>query len=359
MEESTGFDLDTPGFQAWLLEQQLTDDASTPLESELLTGGRSNVTYRVSQGEREWVVRRPPFGHVMPSAHDMGREFTVLSGLRGGGFRVPQPYAFCDDARVIGAPFLVMEFVAGSVYAHRWQTEGLAVEQTSTLSEQLVSVLADLHAVNADAVGLGDFGRPQGFLQRQVRRWQQQWELSQTRDFALMAEFATRLHSQVGEMPTETDWSIIHGDYRLDNTIVDPETFRIRAVVDWEMSTLGHPMSDLALLLVYWTQPNDGLRKNVPLTDGVTDAAGFVSREQIVGMYVERSGRSVDDLDVCIALSCFKLAVILESIRKRMIAGQQVGGSTTEADELLLATDALIEIGNLSLTTGGMQALSS
>lgn len=359
MTDSQGFDLDVVRLKSWFVDQQLTEDSATAFTAELLAGGRSNVTYRVWQNTCEWVVRRPPFGHVMPSAHDMAREFRVLTGMHRGGFRVPEPYAYCSDTEVIGAPFVVMEFVSGAIYAHAAQTDDLSVAQTAALSHELITVLHDLHRVDATAVGLGDFGRPDGFLQRQVVRWQKQWELSQTRDFPLMSQFSQELSRRIHELPAQADTAIIHGDYRLDNTIVDPATLQIKAVVDWEMSTLGHPLMDLALLLVYWTEPSDQLRQKIPLTDGVTDVPGFYSRAQLVDSYAALSDRSLDDLDVCIALSCMKLAVILESIRKRTLAGQQVGGSAEQAEQMRVATDALVEIGHLSLRDSGMTALGS
>ena len=356
---NSSFDLDVAAVLPWFKSEGLTADGTTPFAAELLAGGRSNVTYRVRQNEDEWVLRRRPFGHVMPSAHDMEREFRVLTGMHRALFPSPEPFAYCADESLIGAPFLVMEFVDGGIYAHAEQTKLLSSYQRNALSKELTEVLAALHDVDAHAVGLADLGRPEGFLQRQVARWQKQWSLSRTRDFPAMDELGIRINKTLESAVLDNEWGVIHGDYRLDNTIVDPNTMRIRAVVDWEMSTLGDPLADLALLLVYWTQPGDRLRSQVPLTDGVTDLAGFFTRSELVESYTRLSGRSVDNLDACIALSCMKLGVILESIRKRMMDGAQVGGSDELAEQMRVATDALIEIGHLSISDGGLAALSS
>jgi len=356
--------LDRNQLLAWLVEQELPVDPDQPLEAELLARGRSNVTYRIRQGVSDsdgidWVVRRQPFGHVMPSAHDMAREHRVISGVYAGGFPVPQPIALCEDPDVIGSVFHVMGYVPGLVMGAATETAHLTPPQARDLSHEIVSTLAQLHAIDANEVGLGELGRPEGFLIRQAARWRSQWDLSQTRDQPLAIDLADRLTTRVENVPAGAPWSIVHGDYRLDNTIVDPETMRIRAVVDWEMSTLGDPLSDLALLLVYWTRPTDRLLKRLPLVDGVTDHEGFIDRRELVDTYASASGRDVDHLDVCIALSCFKLAVILESIRKRILAGAQVGSAAGQADLMGQATDVLLELGLASLEGDALEALDS
>ncbi len=356
--------LDRDRLLAWFVEQGLPVAANEPLEAELLARGRSNVTYRIQQGNPDsggldWVVRRQPFGHVMPSAHDMAREHRVISGVYAGGFAVPQPIALCEDPDIIGSVFHTMSFVPGLVMGSAAETAHLTPQQARDLSFEVVSTLARLHAIDANEVGLGELGRPDGFLVRQAARWRSQWELSQTRDQPLAVELADRLAARVDQLPAGMPWSIVHGDYRLDNTIVDPETMRIRAVVDWEMSTLGDPLSDLALLLVYWTRSTDRQLKRLPLVDGVTDHEGFIDRRELVDAYVDVSGRNVDHLDACIALSCFKLAVILESIRKRILAGAQVGAAAGQADLMGQATDVLLETGLASLDGDALEALGS
>jgi aminoglycoside phosphotransferase (APT) family kinase protein len=328
------------------------------VEAIRLAGGLSNVTYLVSQGDRQLVVRRPPLGHVMPTAHDMGREFTVLSGVTQGDFPAPRPLAYCDDESIIGARFLVMEYVAGRIISSDAAAEGLTVTDASALSAELVDVLAALHAIDAREVGLGGLGRPEGFLARQVARWAKQWELSKMRDLPAIDELLSWLDSRVEGLPADLPWSIVHGDYRLDNAIVDPVEPRIRAVLDWEMATLGDPLMDLATMLIYWSRPGDELRHQIRFAAFVTDRDGFWERGQLVERYAERSGLDVGHLDVCVVLSGLKLAVIMESIRKRTLAGQQLGADSSLADGMAMATDALAEMGLAVAAGGGVDALS-
>ncbi len=349
-----GLDLDSVG--PWLASHGLI--AEGPIEAVRLAGGLSNVTYLVAQGDRSLVIRRPPLGHVMPTAHDMGREFTVISGVGRAGFPAPQALAYCDDDSVIGARFLVMEYVAGRIISSDAAAEGLSAADASALSAELVDVLADLHAIDAQAVGLGDLGRPEGFLARQVKRWAGQWELSKTRELPAIDELLTWLDERVTALPSDLPWSIVHGDYRLDNAIVDPLEPRIRAVLDWEMATLGDPLMDLATMLVYWSRPGDELRHRIRFAAFVTDREGFWERSTLVERYAERSGIDVGHLDVCIVLSGLKLAVIMESIRKRTLAGQQLGADTSLADGMAMATDALAEMGLAVASGGGVEALA-
>jgi aminoglycoside phosphotransferase (APT) family kinase protein len=207
-------------------------------------------------------------------------------------------------------------------------------------------------------VGLGGLGRPEGFLARQVARWGKQWELSKTRDHPAIDELLSWLDSRVEGLPADLPWSIVHGDYRLDNAIVDPVEPRIRAVLDWEMATLGDPLMDLATMLIYWSRPGDELRHQIRFAAFVTDRDGFWERGQLVERYAERSGLDVGHLDVCVVLSGLKLAVIMESIRKRTLAGQQLGADSSLADGMAMATDALAEMGLAVAAGGGVDALS-
>lgn len=341
----------------WLVGEGLIRP-SEPVEVERIAGGLSNVTYLVTQGDTSMVLRRPPLGHVMPTAHDMGREFAVLSGMERGGFRSPRPFAYCDDESVIGAKFLVMEYVEGRIIRDDASAIALGESGADAVSAELVDALAQLHAVEARAVGLADLGRPEGFLQRQVERWVKQWDLSKTRELPTIDALVAWIRSRVAELPVDLPWSVVHGDYRLDNCILDPVEPRIRAVLDWEMSTLGDPLMDLATLLVYWSRPGEELRHRIAFASFVTDQPGFWSRRQLVERYAQASGRDVGHLDVCIALSAFKLAVIMESIRKRTLAGQQLGSDASLADLMGAATDSLVDLGLGVAEGGGLAALA-
>jgi aminoglycoside phosphotransferase (APT) family kinase protein len=350
-----GLDLDrvTP----WLTGRGLLA-AGLPVGAERLSGGLSNVTYLLTQGTRQLVLRRPPLGHVMPTAHDMAREYAVLSGVTRGGFRAPTPLALCEDIEVNGATFLVMDYVPGRILSSDRAAEGLTAEGASTLSAELIEVLAQLHDIDAAAVGLDNFGRPVGFLARQVTRWGQQWELSKTRDLPTLDALFTWLNQRVSSLPEATPWSIVHGDYRLDNCIVAADEPRIDAVLDWEMATLGDPLMDLATLLVYWSRPGDELRHQIRFAAFITDRDGFWDRSELVDHYARVSGRDIGHLDLCLVLSAVKLAVIMESIRKRTLAGQQLGAGTELADGMAMATDALVQIGTAVADGGGVTALS-
>ena len=225
----------------------------------LIAGGRSNLTYRLAVagpgGDRLLVLRRPPLGHVLPTAHDMSREFRVLSGLAGTEVPVARPVAFCDDAGVVGAPFYLMEYVPGTVLRSRQDTAALSAAQNAGLSDRLADMLAAIHGVDVEAAGLAGLGRGAGYLSRQLARWQRQWELSRSREVPGYDELVARL---TATLPPEGETTLVHGDFRLDNVLVtvSPQP-RIMAVVDWEMATLGDPLADLGLTLVYWTDPGE------------------------------------------------------------------------------------------------------
>ncbi|MGP4018851.1 phosphotransferase family protein [Saccharopolyspora sp. 5N708] len=290
-----------------------------PLTGELIQGGRSNLTYLVSDGGSQFVVRRPPLGHVLATAHDMSREHRVMSALAGTRVPVPETLLLCQDDSVLGAPFYVMEYVPGTVYRTPQLTEKLAPQQRFELSWQLMDVLADLHAIAPDSVGLGEFGRPEGFLARQVRRWSKQLAASHNRDIDGIDELATRLAATIPDTPRA---GIVHGDYRLDNVIVGDD-LRIRAVLDWEMATVGDPLTDLGLLAVYW-EGFGGVERN-PIAKGIGPEYGFPTARQLLDRYAARSGTDLSDMDWYVAFGFFKIAVILEGIHYRYIHHQTVG----------------------------------
>jgi aminoglycoside phosphotransferase (APT) family kinase protein len=292
--------------------------------AELISGGLSNLTYRLSaEASHTVVLRRPPLGKLLPSAHDMAREHRVLTALQETPVPVPRVLAFTDDPDIIGAPFYVMDDVEGVVYRDPAQTALLTPAQRGQLAAALVEVLAAIHAVDLDETGLRDFGRPDGYVERQIRRWRQQWDASRTRDLTAMSELIARL----GECrPQEGEVTLVHGDYRLDNTLVTrPDGIpTIAAVVDWELSTLGDPLADLATWLTYYAGPGeDG--SAVPVARGLTAHDGFPTTDDIARGYAAATGRSIEGLDFYRAFTDFRLAVILEGVHARYLAGQSAG----------------------------------
>ncbi|MET8150552.1 phosphotransferase family protein [Actinoplanes sp. NPDC049668] len=290
---------------------------SGELAATMFAGGRSNLTYAVSDGTERWVLRRPPLGHVLPTAHDMSREHRVLAALSAAGFPAPRPVLICTDPDVIGAPFYLMEYVDGAIYRDVEALEALGPAAMRELTLSLVDTLADLHALDPAEIGLAEFGRPEGFNERQVRRWKKQLDASRSRDVPGIEE----LHARLAVRIPDGAGAVVHGDYRLDNVLIGPG-LEIRAVLDWEMSTLGDPLSDIALMLVYAGRPlltKDG-EPRTPIS-----VPGHPSLDEMAERYAKRSGRDVSDLHWYVAFAAFKLAVILEGVHYRYVQGQTVG----------------------------------
>ncbi|CAM5320435.1 phosphotransferase family protein [Streptomyces sp. NPDC091290] len=300
-----------------LLERELPGLAQGPLTGRLIEGGRSNLTYTVSDGTSRWVVRRPPLGHVLATAHDMKREHRVISALHPTSVPVPRPLLLCEDEEVLGAPFYVMEFVEGTPYRTAGQLAPLGPRRTRDAVLSLVDTLVGLHAVDPASVGLEDFGRPEGFLDRQLRRWGKQLDASRNRDLAGIDELHATLGRRLPDSPAPT---VIHGDYRLDNVLIGSDD-RIKAILDWEMSTLGDPLTDLGLLVMY-SMPLGTPDSPVSTT---AEAAGHPAPTELIQRYAERSGRDVSAVSWYTAFAWFKLAVILEGIHYRYTLGQTVG----------------------------------
>jgi aminoglycoside phosphotransferase (APT) family kinase protein len=312
MTDLPGLDLER--FAAWF-DGVCPGEIGGPLQGRLIAGGRSNLTYGVSDGTRSWVVRRPPLGHVLATAHDMAREYRVITALRDTSVPVPLSYALCTDPDVLGAPFYVMSAVDGVAYRTADQLAAVGPARTRVIAERMVGTLALLHAVNPAEVGLADFGRPEGFLARQVRRWKKQLDASRSRPLPGIDELHDLLDANT---PDGTAPTIVHGDYRLDNMLVGADD-KIAAVLDWEMATLGDPLTDVGLLIVYQRMDR--------LADGpmASDAPGYPPEGEILRLYAASSGRDLSDLGFYIALASFKSAVILEGIHYRYIHGQTVG----------------------------------
>ncbi|HEX5493128.1 MAG TPA: phosphotransferase family protein [Mycobacteriales bacterium] len=315
---------------------------------DLITGGRSNLTYTVTCPAGSLVLRRPPLAAVRPTAHDMGREFRVLRALAGSAVPVPRPLHLCVDPAVLGAPFYLMERVDG-VVARPTLPDGYAPRPAdrAAMAEALVATLADLHAVDPAEAGLADFGRPEGYLARQVRRWVTQWEGWRDRDRPDLDLLAARLAERV---PAGPSGPVVHGDYRLDNVMFDPaDPTRIAAVLDWEMSTLGDPLADLGLLLVYWSQADDEPLGGPAVVPAVTALPGFPNRAEVVSSYLRRTGRDGDDLAWYMAFGFFKLAVVVAGISARERAGAMVGSAD---DPPARAIEPLVRRGQEVLDSG-------
>jgi aminoglycoside phosphotransferase (APT) family kinase protein len=319
--------LDLTAFGEWLA-RQVPGLLTGRLSGGVVAGGKSNLTYVVTDGTGSVIVRRPPLGHVLETAHDMAREYRVMAALRETAVPVPEMYAVCADDTVVGAPFYVMELIEGVPYRTAEELESLGAERTRRIGEQMVDTLADLHDVVPETVGLADFGRPEGFLERQVRRWTAQLKSSRSRPLEGADDLIALLRERV---PAQSAPSIVHGDYRLDNLLVNPVD-EIAAVVDWEMATLGDPLTDVALLLTYHRIAGLGAGEAVSTA---SRAPGFVTNGDVVTRYGARSDRDLTHLGFYEALACFKLAVILEGVHYRHARGQTVGEGFSEIGSMV------------------------
>jgi aminoglycoside phosphotransferase (APT) family kinase protein len=307
-----------------------------PLSFELISGGRSNLTYRVHGGGTTWVLRRPPLGHVLPTAHDMAREYRVLAALAPTDVPAPRPVALCEDVAVNDAVFYVMDYRPG-VILHDSLPAGFAGDAASRgrIAAALIETLVRLHAVDYRAVGLEGFGKPDGYLARQVKRWATQWEGNKTAELPAIEELLRRLAASVPTSPAPT---IVHGDYRLGNMALDPhDPGRVVAVFDWEMATLGDPLADLGYTLMYWPEPGEPVPSAVM---PISTLPGFPPRATLIQEYARRSGRGVDHVDFYLVLAFTKLAVIAEGIFKRFTMGKDAG---TSGDFSLRAAAPLAE----------------
>ncbi len=306
--------IDADGVEGWFVAN--APGVSPPLSYSRISGGRSNLTFEVrdSAGGR-WALRRPPLGKRLGSAHDMGREHRVIAALQETPVPVPPVVGLCEDEAVNGAPFYVMEWVEGPILRQAVDADGFDEAQRRAIGERVVDTLVAIHAVDPDSVGLAELGRKEDYVQRQLRRWQGQWEKSKTRELALIDKVHERL---AGRVPEQGPATIVHGDYRLDNMILAPDG-EVAAVVDWELCTLGDPLADVGLLLVYWSDPDDEF---MPLFAPATITAGFISRTDVRARYAERSGRDLSEIDFYVALGYWKLAIILEGVFARFTAGQ-------------------------------------
>ncbi|MFP3902300.1 MAG: phosphotransferase family protein [Acidimicrobiia bacterium] len=335
--------IDTERVTEWMRAH--APSSRPPLAFELIAGGHSNLTYRVVDTDgRRWVLRRPPLGQVLATAHDMEREHRIISALAPTDVPVPPVVGLCTDEAVNGAPFYVMEFVDGLVVRDRATGERLGVEQRRHAGDQVADVLARIHAVDPGAVGLGDLGRTEGYVERQLRRWHGQWERSRTRDLPVVDEVHAAL---AGSVPEQGPATIVHGDYRLDNCLLGQDG-GIAAVLDWELCTLGDPLADVGLLLVYWTEPGDA---HPALLDAATALEGFPSRAELLDRYAASSGRDIHDVDYFVALGYWKLACILEGVYARYKGG--VMGDASDFDGFAHQVELLADAARATLDRAG------
>jgi aminoglycoside phosphotransferase (APT) family kinase protein len=312
--------------------------ASGPLRVEQLSGGSSNLTFRVRDDANDWVLRRPPMSMVLATANDMKREFTVQQGLHGTDVPVAGVVAYCDDDSVIGGSFYLMDMLDGIVFNDARDVAHLTEAQSLEATHQLVDVLAALHAVEPDEVGLGSFGKPAGFVTRQVGRWVTQWERSKTRDLDAIDEVAKRLQASI---PPESGASIVHGDYSFNNTMFrKDEPARMLAVLDWEMSTLGDPLTDVGMVAVYWGEVGELMwRGRDPQPHRAN--AGFPSTDVMLERYARSSGRDLSHIAFYRALATFKLAVITEGHHARVKANEPERSPAVDESVRALADAAL------------------
>jgi len=294
-----------------------------PLSFSLIAGGRSNLTYRVvDDAGNVYALRRPPLSHVLPTAHDMAREYRVITALGPTAVPVPRTHGLCEDPAVNDQPFYVMEFVDGHIVRDAPGAQrDLDEAARHRAGESLADTLAALHAVDVDAVGLGDFAKRDGYIERQLRRWYEQFRRSQVEGLDT-ATVVGAVHDRLAaEIPPQKGTSIVHGDYRLDNTVLGPDG-AVRAVLDWEICTLGDPLADVGLLMVYWTDPGD---EAALLGVTPTTVAGFPDRAAMQARYAAASGRDLAGLGYYVAFGYWKLACILQGVYARYVGGARAG----------------------------------
>ena len=336
MQSIEGIDVDN--VTSWF--EANVEGVKPPLTFELIAGGRSNLTYKVTDSKNDdYVLRRPPTSHVLPTAHDMGREFRIISALQDTPVPVAPSLGFCDDESVNQRPFYVMGYVEGHILRDAATAEKVLDEHgRKHAGEQLADVLADIHAVDVDAVGLGDLGRREGYIARQLKRWYGQFQQSQ-KDTDRQVPLVDEMHDFLSDrIPEQGPAAIVHGDYRLDNTMLADDG-SVAAVLDWEICTLGDPLADVGLLMVYWAEAGDD---NVLLGLAPTAVKGFPTRADLKKRYAERSGRNIDEIDFYVAFGYWKLACILEGVYARY-AGGAMGGDRSGFEGFAAQVDRLAE----------------
>jgi len=310
--------IDVSGVSAWFAEH--VPGVVLPLDFTLVAGGRSNLTFQVDDaGGHRYVLRRPPTGHLLPTAHDMAREHKIISAMGPAGIPAPPALGLCEDESVNGAPFYVMGFVDG-VIAREERDVKIHFDRPARhrASLALIDTLADIHQVDPDAVGLGDLGRKEGYIARQLKRWNANYQAANQARGGTPLPAMEELHSRLSDAtPDQGPAAVVHGDYRLDNCMLAHDGSRVLAVLDWELCTLGDPLADLGQLLVYWPEPGE----RSALGHAPTTLPGFATRAELTGRYESRTGRSLPHLDFYVAFAYWKLACILEGVYARYVGG--------------------------------------
>jgi aminoglycoside phosphotransferase (APT) family kinase protein len=333
--------LDAHRFDERRLEDYLSSHVESfqgPLTVSEFKGGQSNPTYFLEAGSGRYVLRRKPPGKLLKSAHAVDREFRVISALYATGFPVPRPYVLCEDDEVIGTAFYVMEFVDGRIF---WDLDlpGLEPEERAAIYDNVNATIARLHTIDHEAAGLGDFGAPGNYFERQISRWSKQYRASETGTVTAMDSLLEWLPTNI---PDDQSASIVHGDYRLDNMVLHPSEPRVIAVLDWELSTIGHPLADFTYHLMAWRMPSIGFGARG--FAGVSlDELGIPSESEYLAKYCERTGReSIPDYNFCMAYNFFRLAAILQGIAGRVRDGT---AASAHAAQAINAVQPLADLG--------------
>jgi aminoglycoside phosphotransferase (APT) family kinase protein len=317
--------IDVARLTDWLRVQ--LPDLTPPFDFTRIGEGQSNLTYRLADARGSAVVlRRPPRGEILASAHDMAREHTVLSALSEAGARVPKTLAYCADDGVCGAPFFLMEHVDGLVLSSVAAAETLDSDARGTVGQEMATTLAALHALDVDDIGLTGLRRPESLAERQLRRWASQWHASKTRELPLIDELAELFAAR---LPNEREQTLVHGDYHLGNALVG-EDGRMLAVLDWELCTVGDPLADVGLMVAYWTEMAAAAHgEDALFPEPVTALAGFPGPQDLAGSYVRASRRDPADLGFWVAFAYWKVAIIVEGVYRRWL-NDPANGSAAE-----------------------------
>jgi aminoglycoside phosphotransferase (APT) family kinase protein len=322
------------------LREHLSDLPIAVLEIEQFPGGHSNLTYLIRYGTQEYVLRRPPVGPVAPTAHDMPREFKLLSVVHPHFPLAPKPILLCEDASVIGVPFYLMDRRRGLIVRHNVPPQLNSPDERRKVSESVVDTLAALHNIDVYETGIVQIGKPAGFVTRQVNGWAERWRRSKTHEVPAMDQVITWLESRIPE-ETNSSAALVHNDFKLDNIMLDEnDPARVVAILDWEMCTVGDPLVDLGLLLTYWTMEGS---KEIASLRAVTHGPGWMTRYEIIERYQQRTGSSVDHIAFYETFGRFKVAVIIQQIYFRYVKGQTQDERFKNFDKLVqaLALDGL------------------